>query len=157
MTALELRASTPADVEALFDVWRRAVAATHSFVSEEDRDRIADLVRQHYLPTAPLTVACDADGKPLAFMGMTGNSIDSLFVDPDRHGQGVGRVLVELAMARYPNRVTVEVNEQNEGAAGFYRHLGFSVTARSPVDGQGKPYPLLTMAWPGASDQPADP
>lgn len=40
----------------------------------------------------------------------------------------------------------VDVNEQNEQALGFYQHIGFSVTGRSPVDGQGKPYPLLHMA-----------
>jgi hypothetical protein len=30
-------------------------------------------------------------------------------------------------------------------ALDFYQHIGFSVTGRSPVDGQGKPYPLLHM------------
>ncbi len=137
-------------MEALFDLWQRAVEATHQFVSAEDRARIADLVQDRYLPTAPLTVACGADGTPLAFIGMTGNSIDSLFVDPDQHGRGIGRALVDIAKGRYPAGVTVEVNEQNEAAAGFYRHLGFGVTGRSSADGQGKPYPLLTMAWPTA-------
>ena len=156
MTVFVFRASTPDDVEGLFDVWERAVEATHDFVSVEDRSRIADLVRDHYLPSAPLTVACDPDGVPLAFMGMTGNCIDSLFVAPDRHGEGIGKALIKLAMDRYPTGVTVEVNEQNEGAAGFYRHLGFGVTGRSPVDGQGKPYPLLTMAWPTAAGRRTD-
>ncbi len=156
MTAIRFRASTPDDVEALFDLWQRAVNATHQFVSVEDRARIADLVKDRYLPSAPLTVACDADDVPLAFMGMTGNSIDSLFVDPERHGRGVGRALIDIAKDRYPNGVTVEVNEQNEQAAGFYRYLGFGVTGRSPVDGQGKPYPLLTMAWPSARGRPVD-
>ena len=156
MTEIRFRASTPNDVEALFDLWQRAVDATHQFVSREDRARIADLVRDRYLPCAPLTVACDTDGTPLAFMGMTGNSIDSLFVDPEQHGRGVGRALIDIAKGRYPDCVTVEVNEQNEKAAGFYRHLGFGVTGRSSVDAQGKPYPLLTMAWPNAAGRRID-
>ncbi len=47
-----------------------------------------------------------------------------------------------------PSRV--DVNEQNEQALGFYQHLGFSVIGRSPLDGQGKPYPLLHMELPAA-------
>ena len=43
----------------------------------------------------------------------------------------------------------VDVNEQNEQALGFYKHIGFSVTGRSPLDGQGKPYPLLHMTQKG--------
>jgi putative acetyltransferase len=43
----------------------------------------------------------------------------------------------------------VDVNEQNEQALGFYRHLGFEVVGRSPLDGQGKPYPLLHMTLAG--------
>ena len=40
----------------------------------------------------------------------------------------------------------VDVNEQNEQAVGFYLKMGFTVTGRSPLDAQGKPYPLLHMA-----------
>ena len=40
----------------------------------------------------------------------------------------------------------VDVNEQNEPALGFYRHLGFAVVGRSALDGQGRPYPLLHMS-----------
>lgn len=47
----------------------------------------------------------------------------------------------------------VDVNEQNEGAVGFYRRLGFEVYDRSERDGQGMPYPLLHMRLAG---RPAD-
>ena len=40
---------------------------------------------------------------------------------------------------------TVDVNEQNHGAVGFYRHIGFEVTGRSDLDDQGRPYPLLHL------------
>jgi putative acetyltransferase len=39
----------------------------------------------------------------------------------------------------------VDVNEQNDGAIGFYGHLGFEVTGRSEFDDQGRPYPLLHL------------
>ncbi len=37
------------------------------------------------------------------------------------------------------------LNEQNPQAVGFYLHLGFSITARSELDGQGNAFPLLHM------------
>jgi putative acetyltransferase len=40
------------------------------------------------------------------------------------------------------------VNEQNPAAVGFYEALGFTVRGRSPVDGEGRPFPLLHMHRP---------
>jgi putative acetyltransferase len=40
----------------------------------------------------------------------------------------------------------VDVNEQNPAAVGFYQHFGFKVVGRSPLDGTGKPFPILHMA-----------
>jgi len=40
---------------------------------------------------------------------------------------------------------SVDVNEQNQQAVGFYRRLGFEVEGRSEVDSMGKPFPLLHL------------
>ena len=40
---------------------------------------------------------------------------------------------------------TLDVNEQNPQAVGFYEHEGFVVAGRSPVDDAGRPFPLLHM------------
>lgn len=37
------------------------------------------------------------------------------------------------------------VNEQNQAAASFYRHMDFAVYRRSELDEQGGPYPILYM------------
>jgi putative acetyltransferase len=42
--------------------------------------------------------------------------------------------------------MTTDVNEQNAQAVGFYEHMGFTRTGRSPLDGQGRPYPLIHLA-----------
>lgn len=145
---MKLRESTAADTDGLFDVWRRAVLATHDFVSAVDLEVFTRVVREDYLPNADFCVAVDDDDRPCAFVGMSGSNIDSLFVDPDRHGNGIGRLLIEYARERHADGLTVDVNEQNEQALGFYRKMGFRVVSRSPVDDTGKPYPLLTLVWP---------
>ena len=43
----------------------------------------------------------------------------------------------------------VDVNEQNPDAIGFYENLGFSVVGRSPLDGQGNPFPLFHLELTG--------
>ena len=128
----------------MFEVWQSAVHATHDFVAEGDHSEMVAVVRDQYLPCADLDLAVDEKDIPLAFMGMSDNEIDSLFVHADSRGTGVGRMLVELAYSRAPV-VYTEVNEQNGQGVGFWKHLGFAVIGRKETDGQGRPYPLLRM------------
>ena len=139
-----IRGSRADDAPRLFEIWQAAVAATHDFVGAADKAEIADIVREQYLPNAPLWVAVDEADRPLGFMGMTGAVMDSLFIDPAHHGRGIGRAMVEHARSIAPE-LSVDVNEQNESAVAFYRHLGFRQVGRSPTDDSGRPYPLLHL------------
>ena len=142
---ITLRSSRPADLPFLLEIWRGSVRATHDFLLPGDFEAIEKLVANDYLPAAPLHVAADGDDWPLAFMGMSDRHIDSLFIDPDRRGQGIGTLLVRHARDQGEGPLSVDVNEQNAQAVGFYRHLGFIETGRSALDGDGRPYPLLHM------------
>ena len=136
---IQYRQSRPSDADALLRVWCDSVDATHSFLSAEDRASIEPQVAD-YVRAASLLVAL-LDGRPVGFMGRTGQNIDSLFIHPDAHGLGIGRWMTD----RVPVPTTVDVNEQNEAAVAFYRHLGFTVIGRSDFDGDGRPYPLLHL------------
>ncbi|TWF42353.1 acetyltransferase (GNAT) family protein [Chitinophaga polysaccharea] len=81
----------------------------------------------------------------LGFIGVAENKIEMLFVHPDAHGKGIGKALLNYAIAQQ-GATAVDVNEQNPQAVAFYLHMGFRVTARSATDGMGKPFPLLHMA-----------
>ena len=140
---VEIRPIKDEERGAAFEIWRRAVAATHDFLSPEDAASIAELVKEQYTPHADLLVA-DRSGAVAGFMGMSALHIDSLFVHPDHFGCGVGRAFVEFARRRGAP-VTVDVNEQNSGAIAFYERLGFVTVRRAPVDNAGRPYPLLFM------------
>jgi len=144
----EIRRSRPADGQRIVSIWRAAVAATHDFLSAQDRCAI-DADAQAYLLSTPLWVAVDPRDQPVAFMALGAQRLgaqrlEALFVDPHARGKGVGRTLVSFAATLHPVLDT-EVNAQNGQALGFYRHLGFVETGYSPLDGQGRPYPLIRM------------
>lgn len=141
---ITLRAGTVDDHQTLVPVWRSAVDATHDFLAAADRDAIEARLASDYFPQVRLTVA-ELDGAPVAFAGTAGDDLAMLFVHADARGRGVGRALLTHAVRELGVR-TVDVNEQNEQAVGFYAHSGFTVTGRSETDGEGRPYPLLHLA-----------
>lgn len=140
---IRIRPSIPADGDRAVEIWCAAVDATHDFLTPEDRAAIEEEVRS-FLPQAPLWLAVDASDRPLAFMLLDGSSMEALFIDPAHRGQGIGKTLVEHAIALH-DTVTTDVNEQNAQAAGFYARMGFASTGRSDRDGQGRPYPLIHL------------
>jgi putative acetyltransferase len=139
----EVRPIRPDEGECIVSIWRAAVAATHEFLSPEDRKEI-DVEAEAYLLSAALWVAVDPQDQPVAFMGLGAERLEALFVHPQHRGKGVGRTLVSFAATLHPVLDT-EVNAQNEQALGFYRHLGFMETGYSPLDDQGRAYPLIRM------------
>lgn len=134
----------PEEYAALAEIWRSAVTATHAFLTREDVDRYEARILDAYLPRHDVHVAVDPDGRPVGFIGLDGHHVDMLFVHDDARGRGVGRALLAWAAQGRPV-LTLDVNEQNPAARGFYASQGFEETGRSPVDGEGRPFPLVHM------------
>ncbi|KJF74913.1 acetyltransferase [Agrobacterium arsenijevicii] len=142
---ITLRSSDTRDTARILEIWRKAVDATHDFLHPADRITIEEEVTA-FLPEVPLTLAVDASDQPLGFMFLHEGHMEALFIDPDHHGKGTGKALVQAALAAHP-ALTTDVNEQNAQAMGFYRRLGFEPTGRSDLDGQGRPYPLVHLQF----------
>lgn len=142
---IRLRPSRPDDGPRVVEIWAAAVDATHGFLSAEDRAAIGREV-EAFLPYAPLTVAVDRRDRPVGFMLIQDGRLEALFVDPEHHDAGIGRMLIEYALAVHP-LLDLDVNEQNAQALGFYRHMGFAPIGWSATDGQGRPYPLVHMRF----------
>ncbi|HDU4899980.1 TPA: acetyltransferase [Klebsiella quasipneumoniae subsp. similipneumoniae] len=140
---ISIRRSRPDEGDKLIAIWCRSVDATHDFLSKAYRKELEEMVRA-FLPEAPLWVAVNTEDQPIAFMLLTGDHMDALFVDPDVRCCGVGRLLIEHALSLTP-KLTTNVNEQNEQAVGFYQRMDFRVTGRSETDDLGQPYPLLNL------------
>lgn len=141
--ALPIRPSRPDEGLRAVEIWRAAVAATHDFVTPKDRAEI-DREVQDFLPRLPMLFAVDGDDRPIGFMVLGDGSLEALFIDGAFHGRGVGRRMVEHALALHPV-LTVQVNAGNDQAVGFYERMGFVETGRTEHDSRGRPYPLILM------------
>ncbi|MDF2390831.1 acetyltransferase [Aeromonas sp. 2MA4] len=131
------------DHATLISIWEASVRATHHFLPEEEIDALKPLILEHYFAAVDLVCARDETGIA-GFCGVHDGNVEMLFLAPEARGRGIGRLLVAHAISRQ-GATRVDVNEQNVQALGFYQRMGFAVTGRSPLDGQGKPYPLLHM------------
>ncbi|CAN7603543.1 acetyltransferase [Rhizobium sp. LjRoot98] len=138
-----IRPSRPHEGTRIIEVWRGAVDATHDFLTPDDRLAIDEMVCE-FLPHAPLWLAVDEIDYPLAFMLIDEGHMEALFVDPALRGNGIGAALVKHGLVLHP-KMTTDVNEQNDQAVRFYERMGFKQTGRSPIDGQGRPYPLIHL------------
>ncbi|WP_406639288.1 acetyltransferase [Amycolatopsis sp. WGS_07] len=131
-----------AEYPRLLEVWRSAVEATHDFLAPADVEYYAARVPL-YFPQVDLTVA-EVDGIAAGFSGIAEGKLEMLFVHDDFRGRGVGTTLLRAALDRHPD-LTLDVNEQNPQAVGFYLHHGFEVAGRQETDADGRPFPLLEL------------
>lgn len=144
MRIYEVQAKTPRLLESLLNIWEASVRTTHLFLSDVEINQIKKYVPQAFSEVERLTAAADASDKPVAFMGVTGERLEMLFVAPEVRGTGIGKQLLLHGIESYGVR-EVTVNEQNPQAIGFYEHMGFATYKRTDFDKEGNPYPLLYM------------
>ena len=120
------------DTDALETAWRNATKVAHPFLKEAFVEQEAEMLRKVYLPKAETWVVED-DGAPVGFVAIVGEEIGGLFLDPASHGKGLGRALVDHAIA-LKGPVWLEVFEKNVVGRRFYNRYGFVETGRSIHD-----------------------
>ncbi|MDR1451135.1 MAG: GNAT family N-acetyltransferase [Helicobacteraceae bacterium] len=129
----------------LIEIWELSVRASHDFLTEEDIRFYKQKIRDRYFDKIDLYAARDDDGEMTGFMGVSNDKIEMLFIRPEEMRKGIGRLFVEYAINKLHIK-KADVNEQNKQAALFYKKLGFVIVGYSPLDDNGKPYPILRMA-----------
>ena len=139
-----IRPARPEDWPELAALWRRSVEATHDFLDPADLEAIGTAMLPVYLPAMRQCRVLERNGRVAGFWAGDNLRLEMLFVDPAFFGQGVGKALLRDACAGKA-RVELDVNEQNPRARAFYARQGFRVCGRSPVDHDGRPYPLLHL------------
>lgn len=136
--------SQPFEASKIVQIWRNSVDATHDFLTTHDRNEIEKEVVSFFSQT-PVWVATNNENQPLGFMFLHDSHLEALFVDASARGLGVGKRLISHALTLHPD-LSIDVNEQNQQAVGFYQHMGFQISGRSEQDSQGRPYPLLHLS-----------
>ena len=121
---LEIVKCNEADYETYAGIWERSVLATHSFLRVEDFNEIKTVLIPDYFPNP--------------------DTIEMLFIDSDRRGQGYGSALVEFA--KREGATKVDVYEQNPSALNFYKVKGFRIISRDETDDVGRPYPIQHLS-----------
>ena len=89
----------------------------------------------------------EAGTKP--FVGENGAGLKSIYVDPERQGEGVGSALLDRGVEALPDRIDVlrlEVLAANDGARGFYEAHGFERTGDATHDIDGQSYPTAVYS-----------
>jgi putative acetyltransferase len=136
---------TKQDHSELIAIWEASVRATHHFLNNADIESLRPLILDQYFDAVTLQCARNEQGAILGFCGVAENNLEMLFIHPDHFGKGAGKALCRHAIQKM-GVTSVDVNEQNPKATDFYKHMGFVITGRSAMDGQGNPFPLLHMA-----------
>ncbi len=137
-------------ISRLMDIWESSVTKTHTFLSESDLVQIKPEVCSGLKSIEHLCGYYDRDGILQGFIGVAGQKIEMLFIADNARGKGIGKLLLNYAVENLSAKF-VDVNEQNEQGAGFYKHMGFHVIGRSETDGQGRAFPLLHLSREGVS------
>ncbi|MDH3681675.1 MAG: GNAT family N-acetyltransferase [Acidimicrobiia bacterium] len=141
-----IRPYTTDDLDRALDVWYRASLIAHPFLTEEflaaEREEIAD----RWMPIAE-TFVFELDGRVVGFVSLIGNEVGAIFVDPDLHGSGIGRALMDQARASRPF-LELDVFEANEIGRRFYDAYGFRLTGRHVHEPTGQTELRLRLDGP---------
>ncbi|MCP9268122.1 acetyltransferase [Xenorhabdus sp. XENO-1] len=139
-----IKQATETDFAILIHIWEASVRATHDFLPETIIEELRPLILNDYLPNLIIYKAVNDQHIIEGFVAVDQQRVEMLFISPQARGKGIGKMLLAFAMTELQIN-ELDVNEQNEQGVGFYKHMGFQVFARSEVDGQGNPFPLLHM------------
>ena len=142
---MRIREATEQDWAAIWPFLGAIIGAGESFGYDTDMSEAQAHATWLDLPPSRTVVATDATGEVMGTAnlhrnrGGPGSHVASatFVVDPKHQGQGVGRALVEdaLAWARSEGYRAVQFNavvETNTAAVGLYESLGFEVVGTVP-------------------------
>lgn len=127
----------------LLEIWEASVRATHDFLDEQQIVQIKELIIQHHYFDHVQLFHVERNGLIAGFMGLAYQKVEMLFVDPQFFHHGIGSTLIQKAFELGANEV--DVNEQNPQAVAFYKKHGFQQIARSELDAEGRPFPILHL------------
>jgi putative acetyltransferase len=120
---VQIRQYEEADLEAVLLSWEAATRLAHEFMTDEfiaqERKNVAEI----YLPNTDTWVAGEG-GEVQGFIALMGNEVGAIFLQPDCHGKGMGKALMDKAQELH-GELEVEVFKANTIGRRFYSAYGF--------------------------------
>lgn len=120
-----IREFNDADIDDILDVWYKASCLAHPFLDKKFQDQEKINIREIYIPNTKTWVWIQ-DETIEGFISMMDNEVGAIFVNPDKHGLGIGRKLMDFVSKLHPE-LEVEVFKENQIGRAFYDHYGFEV------------------------------
>jgi putative acetyltransferase len=121
---MKIRQYENSDLEAVLSVWERATRLAHPFMTEEfiaqERINTAEI----YLPNTD-TWVIGTDDQVIGFIALMGNEVGAIFLQPEYHGRGAGKALMDKAQQIHGD-LEVEVFKENSIGREFYSRYGFN-------------------------------
>lgn len=136
------RMAEEADYPVMVELWERSVRATHDFLAEPDLLALKKAMPGYFVDL-DMKLWYDYD-QIIGFSGTAEEKLEMLFVEPRHRQKGLGSKIIKQ-LIQEDGIHTVDVNTQNIAGLNFYLKQGFVVTGESPLDGQGRPYPLTHL------------
>lgn len=142
---VDIRHYEPTDLDAVLDTWEVATRLAHPFMSNEfialERINVAEI----YMPNTDTWVA-ELNGKVRGFVALMGNEVGAIFLDPELHGNGIGKALMDKAQSLHRS-LELEVFVVNKRGRHFYEKYGFIQVAESMHEPTGQP--VLRLKFTG--------
>ncbi len=147
-TDLTLRPATAEDAPAVAEVHlasRAGAVSGGSMPASVHPDHEAHAWVAGWIGTAEVWVA-ERDAV-VAYLRLTGEWLDDLYVVPEHSGEGIGTALLDLAKALRPGGFGLWVFEVNAPARAFYARHGLVEVARTDGADNEERAPDLHLAW----------
>jgi putative acetyltransferase len=122
---VQIRQYKETDQEAVLISWEVATRLAHEFLTDEFISQERKNVAEIYLPNTDTWVA-EMDGEVKGFIALMSNEIGAIFLQPDCHGKGIGKALMDKARELHGD-LEVEVFKENAIGRSFYSKYGFEV------------------------------
>lgn len=125
-----IRELRKADIDSVADIWLDTNRKAHAFIPASYWESNFASVKE-MLPQAEVYVY-ENDKGIQAFLGLSGEYIEGIFVSEGAQSRGIGKCLLDCAKDRKP-ALRLNVYQKNVRAIRFYRQEGFQIR-RSGLD-----------------------
>lgn len=143
---MKIDTAHPSHFERLVAIWESSVRATHHFLQESDIAALRPLLLNAYLPNLKVMIARDEAGVIHGFLGVDENRIEMLFVDDASRGKGVGKLLLNYAIAHFGAN-EVDVTSKTRRALRFISIWGLCRSGAQNATDRGMRFRCCICGW----------